>query len=196
MSDSARTLMHFDDGVTLTENDVYPHELEKERAEHLTSIERVIKGRHLTILKSPLINDFFIITDAYRDWSFTSGEAGSGDITLRSVGCHLKNSDPLTRLKLSMDPRTFNVILHIEWVKSYDPRGFAPPLAPSHPIKDNVTLNLDDSSWSIVKEPPVRRVWGTGKGLACLFAINDSSRGVAELRLNKSNVQLLISPEQ
>lgn len=186
--------MHFDDGATLTDADVYPHELPDEKVEHLTSVERVIQGRHLTILKSPLISNFFIMSDAYQDWSYTS-ETASGDITARTVGCHLKNSNPLTRIKFSMDPRTMNVLLQAEWVKSYDSRGFAPTLNPLPKIRRHVSYELDDSQWAIVNEQPVRRVWGTGHGLACLIGVNENLRAIGEIRLVNGNCQLLITPE-
>ena len=198
---SARTLMHFDDGTTLTDNDLWPHDLSDDKVEHLTSVERVIQGRHLTILKSPIISNFFVLSDAYEDWSMTSETAGGGSVTARTVGCHLKGSDPLTRIKFSMDPRTMNVHLLAEWIKPdsatgrFDMRGFAASLNTPPKLRRYVNFDLDDSHWSIVNEPPVRRVWGTGSGLACLLSVNEGVKAVAEIRLIGTSCQLLIVPE-
>ena len=192
---SSRVLMHFNDGSTLTDDELFPHELTADKAEALTSVERVIQGRHITIMKSPLVQDFFVITDAYRDWSFTDESTGNGDVTLRTVGCHLKGSDPLVRIMLSMDPRTMSVLIRAEWVKSFDSRGFAATLNPPPNVRRHITKDLDDSHWSILDEPPVRRVWGTEKGLACLMAVNKEQRAIAEVRLVGTNCQLMIVPE-
>jgi hypothetical protein len=193
-----RVLMHFNDGSTLTDEDLHPrelYELPEEMIERLTSVERVIQSRHLTILKSPLLTNFFVMSDAYRDWGFVEGVCG-GEITLRSIGCHLRNSDPLIRVKFSMDPRTMDVLLQAEHVKSLDVRGFAPRLRPPPSPRNERTKYLDDSKWTIINELPVREVWDPGDGsLACRIDLNQKQRIVAQILLRGTNCQLLVTPE-
>lgn len=195
--------MHFKDGKTLTDQDVWPHLLTEEQFQNLTSVERVVLGWHLTILKSDLINSYFIMTEVTQGLKLLPKGGKSYPpalISVRSIGCYLEGSDPPVKLTLSMDPRTKNIVLESTWTKSFRPNGFAAPLnrAKKKELKKIVTRSMGDIGqfqWGIVNEPPIRRVFGTPKGLGCLIAVSKGKRAKAEIRRQGMNCHLLIVPE-
>ena len=196
-----RTIMHFKDGTTLTERDLYPHQLSEEQFQNLTSVERVVKGWHLSILKSDLIKNFFILTEAHQ--ALKLGRAGRHtlppQISFRALGCYLKDSDPPVKLILAMDPLN-NVFLESTWTKDFRPDGFSARLHKPQKgvVKRALTKSMGKKTelvWSIVNEPPVRRVYGTPNGLGCLISVNENLRVKAELRILEKSCHLIISPE-
>lgn len=200
---AGRTLMHFKDGTTLTDHDLWPHHLTEEQLGNLTSVERVVVGWHLTILKSALVKSYFIITEATqalklvpKGGKFSPPPIMSG----RSIGCYLEGSDPPVKLMLTMDPRTKSIKLESTWVKSFRPNGFAAPLhrAKKGTLKRSVSKGMEKGrfQWSIINEPPIRRVFGTPKGLGALIAVSDGKRAKVEIRRQGGmNCHLLIVPE-
>lgn len=198
---AGRTIMHFKDGSTLTDKDIYIHDLTEEQLADLTSVERVIRGWHLSILKSEIIKSFFIITENVQ--LLQLGGYGVGPpkppiITMRALGCYLEDSDPPVKVLLSMDPRTYSVVLEASHVEKFRPDGFAKPLNPKkHELKRAVQVPVGPEGyvWSIINEPPVRRVFGTKEGLGCLIGVNDSQRALAEIKRSGNNCHLLIQPE-
>lgn len=199
---SGRTLIHFGDGRTLTDLDVDVHGID---VDQVTSIERVVQGIHLTILKSNVIQSFFITTNANQRLPVSAGggkapPAGPTIIQMRTLGCYLKESDPPVRCLLSMDPRTKNVYFEASWVKKMRLDGFAARLMPRKKgtLVKEVYKSVDDCRWTMTNEPPVRRVFGTPEGLGCLISINANRRAVAEIRSRgkaSRNVHLLIQYE-
>ncbi len=196
---SSRTIIHFKDGSTLTDKEVYPHEVSEEQLENITSVERVVEGWHLSILKSELVKSFFIITEAFQSLILKPGKHGPPPkISMRTLGCYLKDSDPPVRILLGMDPRTKNLVLESTWVKNFRSDGFARLLNKPEKgvLKRNVARSMGEGiQWTIVNEPPIRRVYGTEGGLACLIAVNEDLRAKAELRMHGMNCHLVIEPE-
>jgi len=194
---SIRTILHFKDGSTLTDKEILPHEVSEEQLENITSVERVIAGWHLSILKSESIKSFFIMTEAFQNVVLKAGKQGPNpNVSLRALGCYLKDSDPPVKILLAMDPRTKNVILESSWVKTFRPDGFARALERNTVLKKTVTKSMgDDIQWTIVNKPPIRRVYGTEDGLGCLITVNKSQRVKAELRMHGMNCHLVIEPE-
>ena len=200
---AGRTLMHFKDGSTLTDKDVWPHQLTSEQFQDLTSVERVVQGWHLSILKSPLVLSYFIATEVTQGLKLKPQGGKSyppAKISMRSIGCYLEGSDPPVKLVLSMDPRTKNVALEATWTKNFRPNGFSAPLnrPKKEKLKKIVSKTLGDIGqfqWAIVHEPPIRRIFGTPKGLGCLVAVKGSKRAKVELRRQGMNCHLLIAPE-
>lgn len=194
--------MHFKDGTTLTDKEVWPHQLTEEQFQDLTSVERVVQGWHLSILKSEMVRSYFIITEVTQaikllpQGGFT---APPPKMRVRSIGCYLKESDPPVKVLLGMDPRTKNISLECTWTKNFRPNGFAPPLyKPKKARLKKVVfkpIGEGEINWSIVNEPPVRRVYGTPKGLGCLVAANKGRRVKVEIRRQGMNCHLLIDPE-
>ena len=200
---AGRTLMHFKDGTTLTDKDVWPHQLTPEQFRGLTSVERVVQGWHLTILKSFLVKSYFIITEVTQGLKLVP-EGGvfspPPKMRARSIGCYLKGSDPPVKLLLGMDPRTRNIVLESTWTKNFRPNGFAAALhkPKRQQLKKIVSKSMGDIGqfqWAIVNEPPIRRVFGTPKGLGCLIAVNKGQRAKVEIRRQGMNCHLLIVPE-
>lgn len=194
-----RTIMHFKDGSTLTDKEIYPHELSEEQFQSLTSVERVVKGWHLSVLKSNLIKNFFIMTEAHADMQLRPGKHGPPpQISLRALGCYLKDSDPPVKVVLAMDPLG-NIILESAWMKNFRADGFSARLHKQRydTLKKAVSKPMSEEKlqWTIINEPPVRRVFGTQDGLACLISVNESLRVKAEIRMTGKNCHLLISPE-
>lgn len=189
--------MHFSDGSTLTDDDVYPHELSEDQVSQLTSIERVVAGWHLTILKSDCVRNFFIMTEAFQNLVLSKPglQAPPPKISMRTLGCYLKNSDPPVRINFSMDPRTHNVSLKAEYVNKFRPDGFAKPLEKDQrKLTDLVQKTMDECVFMIQKKPPVRRVFATKTGMGCLIGVNKKERVLAEIRQVGKNIQLLIQP--
>ncbi|MCK4265766.1 MAG: hypothetical protein KAX31_00685 [Thermoplasmata archaeon] len=200
--------MHFKDGTTLTDKQIWPHQLSEGQFQELTSVERVVKGWHLSVLKSDLIKNFFIMTEAYQDMILKPGRQGPPPkIALQALGCYLKDSDPPVKLVLAMDALE-RVILEAAWMKSFRPDGFSKLLHKSKsgkPLKRAVSKPLflrDDEGavqgefqWAIINEPPIRRVYATPDGLGCLIAVNKNLRVKAEIRMVGKSCHLQISPE-
>lgn len=191
-------ILHFKDGSTLTDKEIYPHEVTEEQLENITSVERVIAGWHLSILKSDAIKSFFILTEATLNLVlFRAGkQTPPPKIALRAVGCYLKDSDPAVKLLLAMDPRTKHVVLESTWVKNFRPDGFARALAKAPNLRNNVTREMGEGlQWTIINEPPIRRVYGMENGMGCLLAVNKNKRVKVELRMQGKNCHLVIEPE-
>lgn len=194
---SSRTILHFKDGSTLTDKEIYPHQVSEEQLEELTSVERVIAGWHLSILKSEMIKGFFIMTEAFQ--SLMLGKLGKfgppPKISMRALGCYLKDSDPPVKILLGMDPRTKSIVLESSWVKNFRPDGFALPLnkAKRGTLKRTVTRTMGVGiEWTIVNEPPIRRVYGIPDGLGCVISVNETQRAKMELRIQGMNCHLVI----
>jgi len=197
---SSRTIIHFKDGSTITDKEMYPHEVSEEQLENITSVERVIAGWHLSILKSESIKSFFIITEAFQSLMFGKpGKYGPPPkISMRALGCYLEDSDPAVKILLAMDPRTKNVVLEGTWVKNFRPDGFAKPLEKriKKGLRKTVSKEMGEGiQWGIMNKPPIRRVYGTENGLGCLIAVTKTQRAKAELRMQGMNCHLLIKPE-
>lgn len=191
------TIIHFKDGSTLTDKEIYPHELSEEQLENITSVERVIAGWHLSILKSEAIKSFFIMTEAFQNMVLRTGRQGPPPkISMRALGCYLKDSDPAVKLLLAMDPRTKQVILSSIWVRNFRPDGFARAVKNPPKLRKNVTRDMGASiQWTILNEPPIRRVYGLENGMGCLITVNKNKRVKAELRMQGMNCHLIIRPE-
>lgn len=199
------TILHFKDGSTLTDKEVYPHEISEEQLANITSVERVVAGWHLTILKSESIKSFFIITEAFQNMVLRTGTQGPPPkISLRVLGCYLEDSDPPVKILLGMDPRTKQVVLEGIHVKNFRPDGFARALVNPPKLRKNVTREMKISKsgengesvqWTIMNEPPIRRVYRTENGMGCLIGVNKNKRVKAELRMQGMNCHLIIEPE-
>jgi hypothetical protein len=195
------TIMHFSDGSTLTDKEIWPHELSEEDYQKLTSVERVIRGWHLSILKSPCIRSFFHQTTAYQDMMLIPGRHGPPPkISARALGCYLSDGDPPVRLTLSMEPKSHNVSLDVDLVSSFRPDGFAKPLHRKK-LRKVVQKELDDVVWTITNQPPVKRIYSTKEGIGCIIEVTKpgehgvvASRVMAELRRVDKNCQLIIQP--
>jgi len=193
------TIIHFRDGSTITDKEIYPHQVSEKQLENITSVERVVEGWHLSILKSELIKGFFIMTEAFQSLVLRAGKSGPPpSVSMRALGCYLKDSDPAVKILLAMDPRTKNLVLESTWVKTFRSDGFSRALeAPkSGVLKQSITKSMGSGiQWTIVNEPPIRRVYGTEEGLGCLIAVNKNQRARAELRMHGMNCHLVIEPE-
>ena len=160
-------------------------------------MERVVAGWHLTILKSELVKGFFIITEAFQNIVLRAGTQGPPPkISMQALGCYLEDSDPAVKLLLAMDPRSKHVVLSATWVKNFRPDGFARALAKPPKLRKNVTREMGESiQWTIVNEPPIRRVYRTENGMGCLIGVNKNKRVKAELRMQGMNCHLIIETE-
>ncbi len=199
---AGRTLMHFKNGETLTDKDVWPHQLTEAQFADLTSVERVVQGWHLSILKSEMVRGYFILTEVTQGIKLTTKGRQTPPPIMRgrSIGCWLEGSDPPVKLVLTMDPRTKNIFLEGTWTKTFRPNGFAAPLhrAKKAHLKKGVSRAMGEKGmhqWTIINEPPIRRVFGTEKGLGCLIALKGGKRAKAEIRIKGMNCHLLITPE-
>ena len=163
------------DGHTLTDADCAPHEIQVMEklgysADHVTSVERVIKGRHLSIAKSRFIENFFVGTEESIDMKMGSRHQEPAIVTKRMLGCYLKDSDPVIQARLIMDPRTFNTQLKIFKVKRKTLRGInAKPLEPKKKgALDKVYMKeIIDNQYTIVESPAIKSFFNTPMGFGC-----------------------------
>lgn len=181
-------MIHLVDGETLTDDDCYPHEVDSDR---ITSVERIISGRTLTIKKSPLIEDFFIGTEASADFIMMGAGAGTTanrEILKKILGCHIKNSDPPIQCQFSMDPRNFNTILELFEVHRKTPRGInARRVVRVKKLRELYQRQFVDETHGIFKTAIIKRVFQTPTGLCCELV---KPKVKAEVFVRGSNILL------
>lgn len=201
-------MIHLKDGTTLTQETTYPHEVDSEL---VTSVERVVGKKVISILKSDLIEDFFVMTEEYQLMMFRPGrQGGTPTVTHRTVGCFLKGSDPPIQCLLSMDPRTGNVVFEAYAVKKKRKDGFGSRIEKrkrTHLLRQTTRTLPDhkkkarkgkeymavDRHYQIIHEGPVRRIFGTPTGIGCMLGFKNT-RINAEIKVVEDNVQLSFSP--
>ena len=153
------------DGSTLTDVDVYPHEVDSEL---ITSVERVVKGRTITILKSPLIEGFFVGTEASVDFKMMSGAATPTETLKRILGCYVKDSDPPIQCQFSMDPRTCNTLLDFFEVHKKAAEGIkARRIKGGKRVIEVFQRRFADNFHGIIKSPLIEETFATPDGLGC-----------------------------
>jgi len=162
-------------GKTLTDADCFPHEDEimgklGYSPDNITSVERVVGGRTLTILKSKYVDSFFVASEASRDWSF-GGAALPTEMEKQWIGCYLKNSDPPIQCNLIMNAKSFDVTLECYEVKAKTKKGInARKLKPvTKEIQETFNKMLINNNYNIVKSSVVERGFSTPTGLGCIF---------------------------
>jgi len=190
----AKWMIHLDDGKTLTDADCFPHEVEVLEKlgytpENITSIERVISGRLLTIKKSPFIDKFFVATEEGQDVSMAGGPISPPIISKRIIGCHLLNSDPAIQCRLVMDPRNFNVTLKFIEVQKPTRKGInAKQINPEKgQLQAAWQKELIENIYTVIESPAIDSVHATPNGLAVILK-NPKIR--AELIIRNQNVLL------
>lgn len=162
---AGRSLVHLVDGRTLTDQDCYIHEVDPNL---ITSVERVVQGRHLTILKSPLVESFFIGTEAEGSLPCNMpGMSVVNAIALRWVGCFLKDTDPPIQCELTYEPNTTMGWVEFFYVKDKRKDGFSARLYKKPKARRLVQRRDDNGIYSIIEEPPVDRVIPIANGLSC-----------------------------
>jgi len=128
-------LIHMEDGETVT--DVLPHKLSAYgyTQNQITSVERIIEGRHLTIKKSLYLENYFMMVDAGITLQLFSGgpKAGPPKVALKNIGGYVKDSMVLTedetpreshlQFRYGMHPKTGDVNLEFLRVNKVTPTG-------------------------------------------------------------------------
>ena len=181
-------MIHLKDGKTLTDADCYPHKVESEL---ITSVERVVGGRTITIMKSPLIDLFFIGTEASVDFKMMGPGAGTStapETLKRILGCYVKDSDPPIQCQFSMDPRTYNTLVEFfevhrkaaEGIKAYRIDG-------KRNMIEVFQRQFADNFHGIIKSPLIKEAFATPTGLGCILV---KPRIRAEVFVQGGNVLL------
>ena len=160
-------LIHKKDGETLTDADCFPHEVE---SSDITSVERIIRGKHLTIKKSQFIDTFFVGTEEGLDVKMGSKHQAPAIVTKRILGCYIKNTDPVIQVRLVMDPRTYNTRLSFLRVKKKTLKGINakilnPP--PKGSLNVEYTRDIIGNVYSIAQSPDVDTCFPRHNGLGC-----------------------------
>ena len=186
-------MIHLKDGTTLTDADVYPHEVDSEL---ITSVERNVGGRTITIKGSPLIEGFFIGTEASVDFKMMGRGAGTSsppETLKRILGCYIKDSDPPIQCQFSMDPRTHNTILEFFEVHNKAPEGIkARRLNPQkRGMIEMFQRQFVDNFHGIVKSPLIEQADSTPNGMACVLV---KPKVRAEIYVHGSDVLLGFGP--
>ena len=163
-------MIHLVDGETLTDDHCYPHEIDSDR---ITSVERVIRGRTLTIKKSPLIEDFFIGTEASADFMMMGVGAGSStptQILKKILGCYIRDSDPPIQCQFAMDPRSHNTMLEFFEVHKKTKRGInARRIIGEKRLRELYQRQFVDETHGIIKSPLIKQAFQTPTGLSCVL---------------------------
>ena len=177
-------MIHLRDGSTLTDADVYPHEVDSEL---ITSVERLVGGRTMTIKKSPYVEDFFVGTTASVDLMM-GRDAGSSTQTLKRIlGCYIKDSDPPIQCQFSMDPRSYNTLVDLFEVDSKKAEGIRASRIGGKRAVEVFQRQFADSFHGIIKSPLIKETFETPSGLGCTLI---KPRVRAEVFVQGSNVLL------
>ena len=182
-------MIHLSDGSTLTDADVYPHEVDSEL---ITSVERVVSGRTMTIKKSPFIEDFFVGTEASVDFKMMGRGSGSASPTQtlkRILGCYIKESDPPIQCQFSMDPRTGNTLVDFFEVHSKAAEGIKARRIDrgKRGVVEVFQRQFMDDFHGIIKSPLIEETFAMPTGLGCTLV---KPRVRAEIFVQGSNVLL------
>lgn len=194
-------MIHLRDGKTLTDADCFPHEVEVMAKlgygpDDITSVERVVDGRILTIKKSDLVGDFFVATEVGADMRMTPGPQPPPEITKRTLGCHLKNSDPPIQCKLIMNAKSYDVWLECYEVEKMTRKGITARRLDQAKdgLQEVYMKNLIENAYSIIKTPVINSVFNTPTGLGCLFK---KPKIRAEMVIKSGNVLVsFMQPDQ
>ena len=173
----ARWLIHMKDGKTLTDEHCFPHEVDVMEklgysANHITSVERLVRGKHLTIKKSDFIDTFFVATEEGIDVKMGGRSQQKAIVTKRMVGCYVKDTEPPLQVRLVMDPRTHDTKLEfirvkIKTLKGINARSVVPKKKGQ--IKMAFIRELVGNTYSIVESPDIDKCFTTPTGLSCLL---------------------------
>lgn len=160
------------------------------KPEHITSVERLVKGKHLTIKKSPFIDTFFVASEEGIDVKMGGAHQAPAIVTKRMIGCYIKDADPPLQVRLIMDPRTYNTDLKFMRVKKKTLKGInARPVKP--PKKGTLeiafTRDIIGNKYSIIQSPDIDGCFSSPSGLSCHLK-NPAIRG--ELVIMSQNVLL------
>ena len=180
-------LIHMKDGETLTDEDCFPHEVE---SSDITSVERIIKGKHITIKKSQFIDTFFVGTEEGLDIKMGAKHQVPAIVTKRILGCYIKNTDPALQVRLIMDPRTHNTRLKFIRVKKKTLKGInarAVNPTPKGTLDLEYTRELIGNTYSIIQSPDVDTCFARHNGLGCNLK---TPKIRAELIVQSQNVLL------
>ena len=183
-------MIHLRDGSTLTDADVYPHEVDSEL---ITSVERVVKDRTMTIKKSPSVEGFFVGTEASVDFKMMGRGAGSSSPTetlKRILGCYVKDSEPPIQCQFSMDPRTFNTLVEFFEVHEKAAEGIKARRIGGGKKRGVVEVfqrQFADDFHGIIKSPLIEETFATPTGLVCILV---KPRLQVEIFVQGSNVLL------
>jgi len=160
-------MIHLIDGETLTDDHCYPHEVDSDR---ITSVERIIRGRILTIKKSPLIEDFFVGTEASVALKMMGkgvGKSTPTQIHKKILGCYIKDSDPTIQCQFFMDPQSYNTVLDLFEVREKTPRGIdARRILPAKRF-EVYQRQFGNEIHGIIKSPLIKRAFQTPTGISC-----------------------------
>ncbi|GAG15287.1 unnamed protein product [marine sediment metagenome] len=181
-------MIHLKDGTTLTDADVSPHKVDSEL---ITSVERVVEGRTMTIKKSPLIDTFFVGTEASIDFKMMGHGAGTASppqTIKRILGCYVKDSDPPIQCQFSMDPRTGNTLIELFEVHGKAAEGItARRIGGGKRVIEVFQRQFADSFHGIIKSHLIEEAFATSTGLGCTL-IKPKVR--AEILVQGGNVLL------
>jgi hypothetical protein len=183
------------DGKTLTDEHCFPHDvscMEKlgYSANDITSVERLVRGKHLTIKKSGFIDTFFVATEEGIDVKMGGKSQQRAVVTKRMVGCYIKDTEPPLQVRLIMDPRTHDTRLELMRVKVKTLKGInARAIKPKRrgQLEMAAIRELVGNTYSILQSPDIDKCFTTPTGLSC-FLKKPAIR--AEILVRSQNVLL------
>jgi len=123
---STRWIIHLKSGKSYTDKEKYPWDVPEDE---ITSVERIISGRSISIKKHPALHNFFVKTTESRDLAMMTSPGQQAEVKppmveARTVGAHIGESPNVYRLELFIDPRNQNVQLQVTKVEKATRDGF------------------------------------------------------------------------
>jgi hypothetical protein len=133
-------LIHLDDGTTITDEKAYPHEIDQDK---ITSVERIVEGVVITLLKSDCLRFFFVKTAAYQDFMpFPDGTPMPAVIEEKILGAHILPQKTPVVIDISFDPQSFNYKIRVVPVENIpEGKSFIPPC--NKPVRLEVVMVLE-----------------------------------------------------
>jgi len=118
--------MHMDDGKTLSNEDCYPHNVSTRgyNQKQITSVERLVNGRHIRVKKSPMIApEWFVATEEDIPLDLQRAHRLPKIVISKMIGFYIKDTDPPVQIKFGMAPLSHDVRLQVHQVKEVTAKG-------------------------------------------------------------------------
>jgi len=133
-------LIHLKNGSTITDEKAYPHEIDQEQ---ITSVERIIEGVVVSLLKSECLSNFFVKTTASQDFMpFPDGRPMPSTIEERIVGAYIMPQKTPVVVDISFDPQSFNYKVRVIPMPSIpEGKSFIPPC--EKPVRLEIVMVLN-----------------------------------------------------
>jgi len=193
-------VIHLKDGESLTDDVLYPHEMEILKARgyepgDITAVDRIVGGTTLT-LRAQGLDTFFVGTDTSLDLAVAGAimKSRSPEITKRFLGAYIKDVDPPLQVRLGMDPRSKNIFVETVKVKNKAPTGINAQLWEPTKFLKNFQRGIDGKLFTIMDARYIADVKDVDGGFVC--ALKEVEKKMIFVHLKTNGVILEIIEEK